>query len=205
MNQAQPRKDRDWEDRRNLLLEAAGRVFGRKPYGEASMQEIAEEARIDLDGFYRHFASKQALYEELATSRSRSLLEEAERLAEAGLAPEEELRTLTYALVSHFNDHPNALPLFLHTRFLADWGMESRLSATQDLYATGRLQLQQCLRRMVASGRLRPWPLELLTELYLDVLQACLQFHYRHFSEEEGSGCVERVLDCFLHGAGDQP
>ena len=168
------------------------------------MQEIAEEARIDLDGFYRHFASKQALYEELAAVRSRSLLDEAERLVEAGLAPEEELRTLTHAMVSHFTDHPTALPLFLHTRFLSDWGMESRLSATQDLYEAGRLQLQQCLRRLVASGRLRPWPLEFLTGLYLDVLQACLQFHVRHFSQEEGSGCTERVLDCFFHGAQDQ-
>ncbi len=37
------RKDRERELRRVMLLEAASRVFGRKPFSEATMQEVAAD------------------------------------------------------------------------------------------------------------------------------------------------------------------
>jgi AcrR family transcriptional regulator len=51
------RKGIERQQRRNLLLEAAGRVFGRKPFDEATMQEIASEAQIGMQGLYEHFPS----------------------------------------------------------------------------------------------------------------------------------------------------
>lgn len=193
------------EVRRNLLLEAAGRVFGRKTFEEASMGEIADEAKIGVPGFYEYFPTKQALYEELLISSAREFQASAQDIAEAGLPPEDEIRALTFALVRHFHDHPSALPIFIRSRADFDWGMEPRLPTTSSIYEACRVQLLRCIAKLADLGLLRPLPLEFMTELYLDVLQASLQFNYRHRNNEEVHVCVGRALECFLHGTGARP
>jgi AcrR family transcriptional regulator len=199
------REEQKRELRRNLLLEAAGRVFGRKPFEEASMHEIADEAQIGVQGFYEYFPSKRALYDELLISRAQEFQASARDIAEAGLPPEDEIRALTFALVRHFHDHPSALPVYVRSRAEFDWAMEPRLPATLSIYEACRVQLGRCIAKLADSGLLRPLPLDFMTELYLDVLQACLQFNYRHRNNEEVHVCVGRALECFLHGTGERP
>jgi AcrR family transcriptional regulator len=198
------RKERERELRRNLLLEAAGRVFGRKPFDEASMHEIADEAQIGVQWFYEYFPSKKALYEEFFVSRAQEFQASARAIAEADLSPGEEIRALTFALARHFHDHPSALPVFVRSRSVFDWGVESRLPAILSIYETGRVLLQRCIARLADAGLLRPLPLEFMTELYMDILQACLQFNYRYSNNEEVHVCVGRTLECFLHGTGER-
>jgi AcrR family transcriptional regulator len=193
------------ESRRHLLLQAADRVFGRIPFEEASTKQIANEAQIGMRGFYEHFPSKEALYEELAVTRGQALLTEARRLHEADLEPREELKGLTFILVGHFHDHPTSLPTLVWSRSIFDWGLESRFLGTQAIYDAFRNHLKNCLSRLVSGGQLKPMPLEFLTELYLDVFQACLQYNHRNGNHEEVHICVARILECFLNGAGERP
>ncbi|NPB09417.1 MAG: TetR/AcrR family transcriptional regulator [Thermodesulfobacteria bacterium] len=53
------------ETHRREILEAALKVFSRKGYHRASMQEIAAEADFAVGTIYRFFPSKKALYEAL--------------------------------------------------------------------------------------------------------------------------------------------
>jgi len=198
------RKEQERELRRNLLLEAAGRVFGRKPFEEASTNEIADEAQMGVQGVYEYFPSKRALYEELFIIRAQEFQASARDIAEAGLPPEDEIRALTFALVRHFHDHPSALPVFVRSRADSDWVMEPGVPTSPEIYEAGRAQLQRCIAKLADAGLLRPLPLEFLTELYLDVLQACLQFNYRYRNNEEVHVCVGRTLECFLHGTGER-
>ena len=55
------RREAEHLQRRQHILLAAERVFGRRPYDEATMQEIAAEAGIGMNGLYRHFPSKEEL------------------------------------------------------------------------------------------------------------------------------------------------
>lgn len=49
--------------RRHLIVQAAVRVFSRKGFVEASIQEIAEEAGMVPTAVYYHFANKEELFE----------------------------------------------------------------------------------------------------------------------------------------------
>ncbi|KIF77882.1 TetR family transcriptional regulator [Streptomyces sp. 150FB] len=62
---------------RSLLLDAAARVFARKGYAGASVEEIAESAGFSTGALYSNFASKDELFIELLSSRSSSRLAEA--------------------------------------------------------------------------------------------------------------------------------
>ncbi|MFN3599931.1 MAG: TetR/AcrR family transcriptional regulator [Dietzia sp.] len=49
--------------RRHLIVKAAVRVFSRKGFAEASIQEIAQEAGMVPTAVYYHFASKEELFD----------------------------------------------------------------------------------------------------------------------------------------------
>lgn len=48
--------------RRELLLKAAGRLFGRRGFHGTSTREVAEAAGISLGNIYNHFPTKEALF-----------------------------------------------------------------------------------------------------------------------------------------------
>ncbi|MFF1923913.1 TetR/AcrR family transcriptional regulator [Streptomyces sp. NPDC058221] len=53
-------------NRRQLILEAAGRVFSERGYHTASMEEVAAGVGITAAALYRHFPNKYALFAECA-------------------------------------------------------------------------------------------------------------------------------------------
>ncbi|GHJ41895.1 TetR/AcrR family transcriptional regulator [Streptomyces sp. TS71-3] len=66
---------------RSLLLEAAARVFARKGYAAASVDEIAGSAGFSTGALYSNFAGKKDLFFELLSSRNSEQLAEAAAIA----------------------------------------------------------------------------------------------------------------------------
>jgi len=54
-------------DRRQIILQGALKVFARKGFAGATTREIAEAAGVSEALLYRHFASKEMIYRELAS------------------------------------------------------------------------------------------------------------------------------------------
>lgn len=73
-------KDRERKNRKNLMIDAAERVFASKPFDEVSMRDIASEAGISHATIYRYFPDQQTLFVDAlvrGVEQLRSLLEEA--------------------------------------------------------------------------------------------------------------------------------
>ncbi|MFE7165922.1 TetR/AcrR family transcriptional regulator [Streptomyces sp. NPDC057616] len=86
-------------NRRQLIVEAAGRVFSERGYHAASMEEIASGVGISAAALYRHFPNKYALFAECANGTVGRLVAALEEVpAEAGL--EEVLAAVTQVTVA---------------------------------------------------------------------------------------------------------
>ena len=59
-------KQQERDIRKNLILDAAERVFSTKPYNAVSMQEIANEAGLAKSSIYTYFPAQEALFVEAA-------------------------------------------------------------------------------------------------------------------------------------------
>lgn len=199
------RKQFEKQQRKDLLLEAAARVFGRKPFDEATMQEIAAEAQIGMQGLYEHFPSKRELYEQVLTRRAEHFAAQAEAVLREARPPLEQLRAMFQAYADQFKDRVIWLPLFIHHRFYFDWGFESRFLPRQhEIYETERGRLKGILQRAVEAGLLQDLDVEFLTQLCFGVLEASLYRSHRSGLDEDPRACVDRAMACFLHGAGVQ-
>ncbi|WP_018534575.1 MULTISPECIES: TetR/AcrR family transcriptional regulator [unclassified Streptomyces] len=87
-------------NRRQLIVEAAGKLFSERGYHAASMEEIAAGVGISATALYRHFPNKYALFAECAhvmVDRLVAALDETP--AEAG--PEDVLAALVRVTVAH--------------------------------------------------------------------------------------------------------
>ena len=67
------RKEREKEQRRNDILDAAEKVFFKKSYGQATMDDVASEAELSKGTLYLYFKSKDELYFEISLRAHRVL------------------------------------------------------------------------------------------------------------------------------------
>jgi AcrR family transcriptional regulator len=196
------RKERERAKRLEVLLEAAGLVFGRKPFDEATMQDVAIAAEISIQGLYEFFPSKQEMYEQVMLYFAGLFHEHAEAaLANAPAGPIERLNILARVYVQHFQDVPFTLPRVVRDRVQFDFGFDTRFRQRyQEVYQSERHRVTTILREAIDSGALCPIDPEFLTQLVLDVFQASLHFAYSRTPREEVGPCVERAMHCLLYG-----
>lgn len=57
-------KEDERKARQRVIVDAAERVYGKKPFEQVSMREIAQEAGIAVSSIYRYFPDQQSLFVE---------------------------------------------------------------------------------------------------------------------------------------------
>lgn len=97
---AEPRRRVPPDKRRELILRAAGRAFGRDGYAGTRLDDVAAAAGVTKPIVYRHFASKQALYLALLDRHERDLPTFFE-----GLEPTTDERALVRAILDRWFDY----------------------------------------------------------------------------------------------------
>jgi len=197
------RRARERRERRKLLLEAAESVFGRKPYFEATMQEIAAEAQIGMQGLYEHFPSKQDLYESVIIYR----MEEMKRIFEEFSKPLEDpiglLREWSRIHAERFISAPAFVPVFLREKVHHDWGIESKLGPViKRNFKREEKRLATIIKTGIEKGLLKPSPVSYIRDLFVSCLGASLRYHLTVNSDEEVEQCVRRAMESFISGAG---
>jgi TetR/AcrR family transcriptional repressor of nem operon len=100
------------ERTRAAILEAAGRVFRRRGYQGAGVDEVMREAGLTAGGFYSHFSSKEALLGE-ALTRAAAELDPAKRERFEGLTGREWLTAFVddYLSTTHRDNLERGCPL----------------------------------------------------------------------------------------------
>ncbi|MEU6673983.1 TetR/AcrR family transcriptional regulator [Streptomyces sp. NPDC046925] len=87
-------------NRRQLIVEAAGRVFSERGYHAASMEDIAAAVSISAAALYRHFPNKYALFAECANVMVDRLVAVLDEVA-SDAGPADVLGAVTRVAVSH--------------------------------------------------------------------------------------------------------
>jgi AcrR family transcriptional regulator len=86
-------------ERRNAILEGAGRVFARDGYDGASMAQIAREVGVSKGTLYNYFPSKAALFHGFVSTSCDHFFKHIFDIIPAENQPEETLRRLGHAVM----------------------------------------------------------------------------------------------------------
>jgi AcrR family transcriptional regulator len=100
--------------RREAILDAAGEVFGAKGFEATRMEDVARQAGVAKGLVYKHFVSKDALFEALVDRRGEEYVAELRRLLAAqnvGDSPLEATRQGLALWLRQFSSDPGTFQL----------------------------------------------------------------------------------------------
>jgi AcrR family transcriptional regulator len=147
------RREREREETRTSILDAARELFAREGVEAVTMRRIAEKIEYSPTAIYFHFKDKESLLTELCDYDFRQF---AQRFAEAAQIadPIERLRAAGHAYVDFGLNHQSHYRVMFMTPKPAGHtpNTEGKGNPEEDSYAFVRITVEQAL----AEGRLKP-------------------------------------------------
>jgi AcrR family transcriptional regulator len=117
-----PALRRRYDQRQQQVVYQAAKVFARQGYDQTTMQELAATMDLATGALYHYFSGKEGLLTAICDQLMEPLLEQAEELLAGDLGPEEQLRALVVAWVSHVVEHRDHMLVFQQERHLIESG-----------------------------------------------------------------------------------
>jgi TetR/AcrR family transcriptional regulator, fatty acid metabolism regulator protein len=201
-------KERQRQEREQLILRAAGELMLEKGYHETSIDDIAARVGISKGTVYLHFGSKEDLAFALYVKGMRSLLQDLDTMAASPVSPRRKLRAIIGRIHGGMSSqHAQLLTtLFRSPEFQARF-MEKR-QELEALREGPRKRITAIVEEGKAAGQI---DLELPTPLVVSLVWGMLSPHtYRGLIVEKRPGSnlvVAHLCRFFLKGIapGDVP
>ena len=114
-------------ERRDSILQAAQRLFAEKGYHGVAIDEIAREINVSPAILYRHFKSKQALYDAVLQSMSTQRESYVQTVINSGTSFEDVLTGMTQVYINSIRENPDLLRIELQS-------LLDRSPATSDFF-----------------------------------------------------------------------
>ena len=102
-------------ERRETILRAAQRLFAEKGYHGVSIDEIAREVDVSPAILYRHFKSKQVLYDAVLQAMSAQRESYVQTVINSGTSFEDVLTGMTQVYVNSIRENPDLLRIELQS------------------------------------------------------------------------------------------
>ncbi|MBT8128312.1 MAG: TetR/AcrR family transcriptional regulator [Gammaproteobacteria bacterium] len=102
-------------ERRATILKAAQRLFAEKGYHGVSIDEIARETHVSPAILYRHFKSKQVLYDAVLHEMSAQRESYVQTVINSGNSFEDVLTGMTQVYINSFRENPDLMRIELHS------------------------------------------------------------------------------------------
>jgi len=118
-----PRKERERQRRESEFLEAAEKVFSRKGFHSATIQEISEKSEFAVGSIYHMFRNKDEIYLALLERRLEEYLSLLEEESNGSHDPVEKIQALIETKFRYFSENKPLVRLFLETTIGSGWDL----------------------------------------------------------------------------------
>jgi AcrR family transcriptional regulator len=140
-------RDERREQTRELLLEAAGRVFADRGFHGASVDEVAEEAGYTTGALYSNFAGKEDLFLSVLERFAARQLEEIGDAAAEGSTVGARARHGARTWMAFLEREPELVPLFMEF-----WGYAVRNPEVRPRFAEQRARVRAVVAGLIEQG-----------------------------------------------------
>ncbi|WP_026129062.1 TetR/AcrR family transcriptional regulator [Nocardiopsis prasina] len=160
---------------RERVRSAAVRLFARQGFAAVNMRQIAEEAGISTGSIYRHFSTKEELFEELVAEAATGMGAVVE-LFRGSESPVDSLRTFTDEFLSDLAGTGDFVEFFqlMHQAFTQGNSPEEDVPSAVGELVTRNTELLRAavelMERGQARGALREGPADELASCYFALL-----------------------------------
>ena len=157
--------------RQQRILDAALRVFSRRGYRDASVDEIAGESRTSKGGVYFHFPGKEAIFLHLLDRTATHLLDKIETAIAAHDEPIAKADAAMLAVLRTFAGHRALARLFMVEALGAGPEFRRRMAEVRSEFAA---VIQHHLDDAVAQGIIEPIDTEIAGRAWFGALNGVI-------------------------------
>ncbi len=155
------------EERKAHILDAALRVFARRGFHKARMDDIAEEAHLSKGALYWYFRGKDAILQALVDKVFALVMGDMLRIASESDAPvPERLRLIARSAEKSVRLFESATPI-MHEIYALATRPGSVRAALQGYYRRYKAVLVDLLSEGIARGELRPHDADLMATTFI--------------------------------------
>jgi AcrR family transcriptional regulator len=195
-----------YQERLQVIREAAGRVFRRQGFSRTKLNDIAEEAGIDRASLYYYVSSKEQLFRDVVSEAVTANMAAARTLAGEELAPPEKLARLLESLMRSFEVYYPYMYVFVQediTKLAPESGADAEWAKTVQDWSNEYFKIVRAvITEGISDGSFRtPLPAGVVTNCLIGML------NYSHLwfrpdgmmdAEEIGQGITQLVLTGLL-------
>jgi AcrR family transcriptional regulator len=137
------------EEKKELILAVAEKIFARFGMKKTTMDEIARKAHVGKSTLYYYFESKEQIFAEVIQQDSRLLKRYLGRAVSAGTTPKEKLRNYVQTRMKHIHD------LGIHYTTITDEYLEQYAfveEARRDFFEFEIMSLRMILEEGTRTG-----------------------------------------------------
>lgn len=178
---------------RQLIFEAAERVFAEQGFDGAKMQDVAAEAGLSLGTLYAIFAGKAELFQAIHEARGRELIEHARSEASKQETAIEFLLRGVRAYVEFLLDHPNFLRIHLYEGRALALGKSAAGAADEPQREAGLELITEAMHKGVAEGSLFEEDPSLMARLLVAAHQVMLADYLERPEVADREKLLERI------------
>jgi TetR/AcrR family transcriptional regulator, cholesterol catabolism regulator len=146
-----------WQARREEIIDTSARVFARQGYHATGINELCDANDLGKGALYHYIGSKEGLLAAIHDRVMDEVLQGADRVAEAGGAPPDQLEMLGAELLDVIHRYPDHVWVFLHEFPALTGERAATFRERRKLYES---RVEDVLRAGVESGDFRdldPW------------------------------------------------
>jgi AcrR family transcriptional regulator len=159
-----PPRRANWQARREVIIDTSAPVFARHGYHATGIMELCAANGLGKGALYHYIGSKEELLAAIHDRVMDEVMAGADRVAEAGGSPSEQLAMLGDELLDVIHRYPDHVWVFLH-EFPALTG--ERATQFRDRRRKYEERVEAVLRAGVDSGEFRPVDPRLTTMAWL--------------------------------------
>lgn len=195
------RKEREFEQRKALILKVAESLFAEQGFSATRMEDIARLAEFGVGSLYKFFKNKEDLYSELLRQKADVIEPLVTDTMATGEGPVEKLRRYFEARIQMYWDHPQFFRLYY--RDLAGGFADPTSGLTPDVQERYRRHLghvERLFAEGIGDGLIRKASPQLLTVLSEGALRSYVQELIRRGTRIRDEEEERLVIEVFLRG-----
>jgi TetR/AcrR family fatty acid metabolism transcriptional regulator len=184
-------------DKRQQILKAAVKVFSRKGFHDAKVDEIAQLADVGKGTVYEYFSSKTEVFQEMFKAGMQFYVDNISKELKPELSCQEKLRRvakLHIRFITHYKDLAR-ITMTEHTQFneeFRNWIFENRSRKMK--------MLEQIIDEGIASGEIRKVDSQAVAMVFSGVLGAMCSPIICSGQKANPKELSETVMDIVFHG-----
>ncbi|MBA4190469.1 MAG: TetR/AcrR family transcriptional regulator [Planctomycetaceae bacterium] len=185
--------------RREQIIDVAAREFARYGFANTQVQTIANHLGVGNGTVFRYFETKEKLFLAAVECGLRELTAEMDRVLEASLDPLTMFTEAIRTYLGFFHRRPEMAELFIQERAAFPHHHRPLYFATQadDEHTCKHTEFFQ---RLMATGRIRPMPIERLFAVVGDLLYGTILTNLLSGRPADPESQARDVTDVILNG-----